>query len=91
MDSVAEGAALYANKVEPVNPLHVQVGGDHYKTMKIQPVEFAIANKLDFFQKDIIKYVTRRKGDKAKRVEDLKKAKHYLDLYINSIDIGDFE
>ena len=64
----------------------VQVGGNHYKDMKIQPVEFALANGLDFFQKDIVKYVTRRKGDKSKRLEDLNKARHYLDMYIEAIN-----
>lgn len=63
----------------------VQVGGDHYKLMAIQPVEFALANKLDFFQKDVLKYITRRKGDKAKRLEDLNKAKHYLEMYIEAV------
>lgn len=63
-----------------------QVGGQHYKTMKIQPVEFCLANKFDFFQKDVIKYVTRRKGDKAKRIEDLNKAKHYLQMYIEAVE-----
>lgn len=74
-----------------VSPLTIQVGGDHYKTMAIQPVEFAIANKLDFFQKDIVKYVVRRKGDKAKRLEDLNKAKHYIDLYIEAIEKGQMQ
>lgn len=66
----------------------VQVGGAHYKGMKIQPVEFAVANGLDFFQKDILKYITRRKGDVAKRIEDLNKAKHYLDMYIECVQRG---
>lgn len=63
-----------------------QIAGTHYKDMAIQPVEFALANGLDFFQKDVIKYVTRRKGDKAKRLEDLNKAKHYLEMYIEAIE-----
>lgn len=71
--------------------LTVQVGGDHYKSMAIQPIEFALANKLDFFQKDIVKYVTRRKGNKVKRIEDLEKAKHYIDLYIEAISQGKIE
>lgn len=71
--------------------LEVQVGGDHYKRLKIQPVEYCIANRMDFFQKDIIKYVSRRKGDKAKRIEDLRKAKHYIDLYIEAIESGKWE
>ena len=65
--------------------LDTQVGGDHYKSMAIQPLEFAILNRLDFFQKDILKYITRRKGDKAKRLEDLDKAKHYLEIYIEAV------
>lgn len=71
----------------PVAPsaFDTQVGGDHYKSMKIQPIEFALANNLDFFQKDIIKYSTRRKGDKAKRLEDLHKCKHYLEMYIEAV------
>lgn len=71
--------------INPISAFDTQVGGDHYKTMAIQPVEFALANKLDFFQKDIIKYVIRRKGDKNKRLEDLKKASHYLDMYIEAV------
>lgn len=73
------------------DPLKTQVGGTHYKGFKIQPVEFAIANKLDFFQKDVLKYLVRRKGDKAKRIEDLNKARHYIDMYIQAIEKGDIE
>ena len=69
-----------------VSAFDTQVAGSHYKDMAIQPVEFALANKLDFFQKDIIKYTTRRKGDKAKRVEDLRKAMHYLEMYIEAVE-----
>ena len=69
----------------------VQVGGAHYKRMKIQPVEFAVANRLDFFQKDILKYITRRKGDVSKRIEDLNKAKHYLEMYIECVQRGDIK
>lgn len=76
-------------KPQPVpapNPLDVQIGGTHYANMAIQPLEFAIANKLDFFQLNILKYITRRKGDQAKRIEDLKKAKHYLEVYIEAVE-----
>lgn len=62
------------------DPLSVQVGGDHYKTLKIQPMEYSMANKLDACQHTIIKYVTRfrEKGGRA----DLEKAKHTIDLLI---------
>lgn len=57
-----------------------QEGGNHYKQFNIQPVEFIHANKLDFFQGNIIKYVCRHGSKNG--VEDLKKAKHYIDLLI---------
>ena len=57
-----------------------QVGGDHYKSTVIQPWDYIVANKLDFFSGNVIKYVTRfaEKGG----VTDLKKAQHYLEKLI---------
>lgn len=62
------------------NALDVQVGGDHYKTKGIQPVEYCMANSIGFMEGSVIKYVTRwrEKGG----VEDLKKARHFLDMLI---------
>lgn len=62
------------------NPLDRQVGGDHYKTMAIQPVEFIHANGIGFIAGNIIKYVARY--EKKNGLEDLEKAKHYLDLLV---------
>ena len=62
-------------------PLDVQVGGDHYKAMAIQPMEYSMANKLDACQHTIIKYVTRFR-DKG-GIQDLEKAKHCIDLLIH--------
>lgn len=70
-------------KEKKENPLETQVGGTHYKRMKIQPLEFVIANGLDAFQKDILKYITR---DKENRLQDLRKAAHYLNIYISVIE-----
>jgi len=60
--------------------LQTQVGGNHYVNMKIQPMEYSMANGLDACQHTIIKYVSRfrQKGG----VEDLEKAKHVLDMLI---------
>ena len=101
VDGLALARGLEPPKVPQVPPpplsgkspsaFDVQVGGAHYKGMKIQPVEFAVANGLDFFQKDILKYITRRKGDVSKRIEDLNKAKHYLDMYIECVQRGDIK
>ena len=56
-----------------------QVGGDHYKR-GIQPWEYIEANGLDFWEGNIIKYITRWRVKGG--VEDLMKAKHYLDYLI---------
>lgn len=60
--------------------LDVQVGGDHYKKLAIQPMEYSMANKLDACQHTAIKYITRFR-DKG-GVGDLEKAKHVIDMLI---------
>lgn len=57
-----------------------QIGGEHYKQCAIQPWDFVIANELDYFQGSIVKYITRWKNKGG--IEDLKKARHFLDKYI---------
>ena len=63
-----------------MSALDTQIGGNHYKTMPIQPMEFSMANGLDACQHTIVKYVTRfrEKGG----VLDLEKAKHVIDMLI---------
>lgn len=60
------------------NPLDVQEGGSHYKDCPIQPVEYIYANKLDFLQGSVIKYVTRFRSKNGE--QDLDKAIHFLQL-----------
>lgn len=60
--------------------LIVQIGGHHYKKLSIQPVEYIHANSISYFEGNVIKYVTRWR-DKG-GLEDLEKARHYLDLLI---------
>lgn len=64
----------------PTTALTEQVGGEHYKKHKIQPVEFIHANGIPFIEGNIIKYACRwrEKGG----VESLQKIKHYVDLLI---------
>lgn len=57
-----------------------QVGGDHYKKYKIQPMEFALKNNLNPLQHSVLKYVMRHEDKNGK--QDLEKAKHYIDLMI---------
>lgn len=61
-------------------PLDTQVGGDHYKKFKIQPVEFIHANNLPFIEGNIVKYIVRWREKNG--LKDLEKVKHYVDLLI---------
>lgn len=63
------------------NVLNTQVGGNHYKDMKIQPVVFCHENGLGICESNVIKYICRHKSKNG--IEDLKKARHYIDLLIN--------
>lgn len=76
-DPVVEHVPL---KETPVNPWDNQVGGKHYKK-GIQPFEYAMANNLNSLEFSVVKYL-RKKGDKAKRLEDLNKAKDCLEKLI---------
>lgn len=64
----------------PQKASNTQVGGDHYKKYKIQPIEYAYANKMGALEHGVIKYVTRHQ-DKGK-AEDIRKAIHYLKLIL---------
>jgi len=63
-----------------MSSLKTQEGGDHYKRLGIQPVEYIQANNLDFFQGNVVKYVTRHKDKKG--AEDIRKAIHYLQMIL---------
>jgi len=56
-----------------------QIGGNHYKQYKIQPIEFIVANKLDFIQGNIIKYALRNKAGENPD-EKWNKIIHYCEL-----------
>ena len=63
------------------NSLEEQVGGKHYRSMKIQPAEFINENKLLFAEGNAIKYLCRHKQKGQK--QDLEKAIHYCQMAID--------
>jgi hypothetical protein len=67
---------------EPGRPVNgeTQIGGDHYRTMVIQPVTFIHANGLGFIEGSVIKYVCRHRAKNGR--QDLEKAIHFLHLLI---------
>lgn len=70
-----------------------QVAGQHYKIMAIEPWDISTLLDLDFFQSEIMYYLTRWRNKGG--LEDLKKARHWLDKYIEvesmRKDVGDVE
>lgn len=63
-----------------MSALDKQIGGNHYKDMSIQPIEYIVKNDIPFLEGNVIKYVSRWR--KKNGVADLEKAKHYIELLI---------
>lgn len=70
------------------NSLATQVGGSHYKDMKIQPVEFIHANNIPFIEGACIKYLCRHRN--KNRAEDLRKVIHFCEMLIE-LEYGEEE
>lgn len=68
------------NSLKSDSALSVQIDGDHYKKLAIQPVEYVHANGLGFIEGSVIKYVSRWRNKNG--IRDLEKAKHFIDLLI---------
>ena len=65
----------------PQTANETQVAGEHYRT-PIQHWDYVLANDLGYFEGQITKYVTRWR--KKNGLEDLRKARHFLDKLIES-------
>ncbi len=63
-----------------MSSLDMQEGGDHYKNMKIQPIEFIQENKMQFLEGCVIKRVCRHRAKNG--AEDIRKAIHELNLIL---------
>lgn len=60
-----------------------QIGGSHYKNKGIQPIEYIMSNGLGFCEGNVIKYVSRWRDKNG--LDDLLKAKHYLEFLIEEV------
>lgn len=63
-----------------MSALKIQIDGDHYRTLGIQPIEYIRANGLGYEEANVLKYITRHASKGGRK--DLEKAKHYIDLLI---------
>ena len=77
---VADNLNLRIPNVPKEDQNAIQYGGTHYKVLAIEPWDYVAANNLGFFEGNAIKYLTRWRDRGG--VEDLKKAKHYIDKLI---------
>lgn len=67
-----------------MSALNEQIGGDHYKDMAIQPIEFCELNKLSACETLAIKYLCRHRSKNGR--QDLEKAIHCIQLLIELVD-----
>ena len=63
-----------------MSALQIQIAGQHYKDLTIQPIEYIHANNLGFCEGSVVKYVSRWRAKGG--IDDLRKAKHFLELLI---------
>lgn len=76
------GKCGYCNNIDGTNSK--QIGGEHYKKHTVQPWDAISSWGLCFFLGNVVKYVVRH-CDKG-GIEDLKKARHYLDKKIELLE-----
>ena len=63
-----------------MSALDKQEGGNHYKNMKIQPIEYIVGNNFGWHEGNIVKYISRHGFKNG--VEDVKKVIHYAELLL---------
>lgn len=73
--------AEVAEKREKLNGAREkQVGGNHYNSMVIQPVDYITKNNIPYREANAIKYITRHKNKNG--AQDIQKAIHYLEMIL---------
>ena len=78
-----KGSCVVADKKS--NPIsNVIDHPSHYNKGKIEVIDFIEDQGLSFHLGNVIKYIARA-GSKGDKLEDLKKARWYLDRYINEV------
>lgn len=73
-------SSFKASSSKSKRPTKYQVGGNHYKSMAIQPVEFIHKNNIGYLEGNVIKYICRHRQKGG--ITDLYKAIHYCKLLL---------
>jgi hypothetical protein len=74
-----EDFGTLAKSVAEFDARSYQVGGDHYSEHEIQVWDIVVEYELSYIEGSALKYLLRRKSDRA---EDLAKAKHCIEKLI---------
>ena len=87
-EKVAEMFGCELKEVPPNDPVS---NPSHYTgNGRIQPIKYIQDKSLNFARGNVVKYVTRAghkpEGDKKQELEDLRKARQYLDFEINHLE-----
>ncbi len=78
--------ATFEERLPGISAKDFQVGGEHYKSMDIQPTAFIVRNSLSWCEGNAIKYICRHNTKGG--VKDIDKAIHYLEL-LKEMEYGD--
>ena len=81
-DDIKDTGVIAAKKHNPIP--NVIDHPSHYNRGKIEVIDFIEDQGLSFHLGNVIKYIARA-GSKGDKLEDLKKARWYLDRYINEV------
>lgn len=81
-DDIKATGVIAAKKHNPIS--NVIDHPSHYNRGKIEVIDFIEDQGLSFHLGNVIKYIARA-GSKGDKLEDLKKARWYLDRYINEV------
>jgi hypothetical protein len=73
---IKEGEFTYDDSKSPEANASKQIGGNHYSDKPIEPWKYITANKLDYYEGNVLKYVTRHHTKNG--IQDIEKAIHYL-------------
>jgi len=69
-----------------------QEGGDHYKQMGVEPWDvvdtWPLEQQIGYYRGGALKYIMRM-GTKDERVQELKKAGHYIDKLVEVLSMHD--
>ncbi len=83
MAKLTKSSKILANKPKPKDPVNNPA---HYTDGRIEVIDFIEDKQLGFHLGNTVKYIARAgKKDPSKTIQDLEKARWYLDRHISNL------